>query len=122
VLVPGWEARTFAYYYDPPAFRDPLHTLSRLDGCVSLVNGAKELTSLDLASAQYVSLIVHRRSDASNVARQLVERGFRELEHRDFGGVSAARFSRADPSEQPTGHEAAPARKGRRGSSLPDRR
>jgi mannosyltransferase len=96
LLLPSYEAVSFAYYYDPLAFHDATRTSSRLiaDG-VRAVDEETNIGPLDLATAREVLLVAASGERGGSIERQLTGQGFAAVERHHFDGVTLSRLTRS---------------------------
>jgi len=94
VVVPWWEYASFAYYFDPLAFRDPEGLAARLAAQnVRFLDRGQPLRQDDLGGAgDLVLLEVGGAGAAAHLS--LSEAGYSVRERRDVAGLSVARLSR----------------------------
>ena len=96
LLVPPWESRTFAYYYDREAFRDAEHTLARLVSAgVHAIGEGATIGAGELGDAKDLLIVSGGRVERlGGIERQLTDQGFTVIERRELPGVALSRLAR----------------------------
>jgi mannosyltransferase len=94
VVVPWWEYPSFAYYFDPVAFRDPEGLAARLAAQnVRFLDRGKPVPQDDLGGVGDLVLLEVGGGGAA-ARRSLAEAGYSVREREEVTGVSVARLSR----------------------------
>jgi mannosyltransferase len=95
VLVPWWELKTFAYYYDRAAFRDAARTsaLVAADGVRTLYH-PRDPAALEADTPEVLVVSLGPASAAEPVERTLATRGFEPVERLELRGVAVVRLAR----------------------------
>lgn len=101
VLAPGFESRTFAYYFDRAAFRDAEHTGARLraDGVLP-IGAASDAAAVPPPGARRIAVVeaVTGGPDLPRLVRERLEgAGFSELRRDALPGVAVTVLARERP-------------------------
>lgn len=97
VLIPGYESATFAYYFDPAAFRDAEHTAERLAGDGMSFADAGAISRVDLAGVRRLVVVQSPPPDdgaRDRVRRDLEVQGFVMRSRRGLAGIAVSILER----------------------------
>lgn len=99
VLSPSYEILSFAYYYDPAAFRDAVHTAARLSAAgLRVLDDGVDPRALDLGAARDLVVVARDARFAEALATPLATFGFASAERHDLRGLTVTRYARRPPS------------------------